>query len=203
MEGFMKVGIVDSYDSKKLLFTLSKYKFVAKMLYGMDDVLEVGCGDGCGTSIVVQNVKRLTAIDLDIKLIHDVNKNPYNSHKFKFKIHDILEKPVHGNFDGAYAIDVLEHIPKKSEERFIANITKSLSKSGVLIIGVPSIESKKYAISKSKMQHANCKDYAGLRNLISKYFHNVFIFSMNDEVVHTGFSPLAHYFIAVCCCKKK
>ena len=115
----------------------------------------------------------------------------------------MLFRSVHGNFDGAYAIDVLEHISKKNEGRFIANITKSLGKSGVLIIGVPSIQSKKYAMSKSKVQHANCKDYAGLRNSISKYFHNVFIFSMNDEVVHTGFSTLAHYFIAVCCCKKK
>jgi hypothetical protein len=25
---------------------------------------------------------------------------------------------------------------------------------------------------------------------------------MNDEVVHTGFYPMAHYLIAVCCGKK-
>ena len=27
-------------------------------------------------------------------------------------------------------------------------------------------------------------------------------FSMNDEVVHTGFYPMAHYFFALCCGKK-
>jgi hypothetical protein len=29
-----------------------------------------------------------------------------------------------------------------------------------------------------------------------------FLFSMNDEVVHTGFAPVAHYLFAVCCQKK-
>ena len=31
------------------------------------------------------------------------------------------------------------------------------------------------------------------------HFHNVFIFSMNDEVVHTGFAPMPHYYFALCC----
>src|SRR5262249_47894355 len=34
--------------------------------------------------------------------------------------------------------------------------------------------------------------------LLEKYFAHVFIFSMNDEVVHTGFSPMAHYLFALC-----
>ena len=28
---------------------------------------------------------------------------------------------------------------------------------------------------------------------------DVFMFSMNDEVVHTGYSKLAHYIFALCC----
>jgi hypothetical protein len=45
----------------------------------------------------------------------------------------------------------------------------------------------------------NCKTAKDLRQLMQKFFHNVFIFSMNDEVVHTGFHPMAHYLFAVCC----
>jgi hypothetical protein len=29
------------------------------------------------------------------------------------------------------------------------------------------------------------------------FFHNIFIFSMNAEVVHTGLAPMAHYFITL------
>jgi len=32
---------------------------------------------------------------------------------------------------------------------------------------------------------------------VSKFFRNIFIFSMNDEVVHTGFHPMAHYLFAI------
>jgi hypothetical protein len=32
---------------------------------------------------------------------------------------------------------------------------------------------------------------------MTRYFQNVFVFSMNDEVVHTGFSPMAHYLFAM------
>lgn len=32
---------------------------------------------------------------------------------------------------------------------------------------------------------------------MGSYFENVIIFSMNDEVVHTGFTPMAHYLLGV------
>ena len=35
------------------------------------------------------------------------------------------------------------------------------------------------------------------KRFMQRYFHNVFLFSMNDEVVHTGFYPMAHYLIAL------
>jgi len=37
--------------------------------------------------------------------------------------------------------------------------------------------------------------------MLKNYFNNVFLFSMNDEVVHTGFNKMAHYLIAICCAK--
>ena len=51
----------------------------------------------------------------------------------------------------------------------------------------------------SKAGHVNCKDGLGFRALMQRFFHNVFLFSMNDEVVHTGFYPMAHYLFALCC----
>ena len=35
------------------------------------------------------------------------------------------------------------------------------------------------------------------------FFKHVFLFSMNDEVVHTGFEKMAHYLFVVCCAKKQ
>jgi hypothetical protein len=41
-----------------------------------------------------------------------------------------------------------------------------------------------------------------LKKTMQQFFHNVFMFSMNDEVVHTGYHPMAHYLLAVCAHRK-
>jgi len=66
-------------------------------------------------------------------------------------------------------------------------------------LGIPSIESQTYASPASKEGHINCKTGKDLKLFLEKYFHNVFSFSMNDEVVHTGFEKMAHYLFVICC----
>ena len=93
---------------------------------------------------------------------------------------------------------MLEHIEQTNEVQFLKNVIRSLSAHGVLIVGMPTLESQAYASPQSKIGHVNCKSGKDLQALFEGYFHNVFLFSMNDEVVHTGFTPMAHYVIAVC-----
>ena len=42
-----------------------------------------------------------------------------------------------------------------------------------------------------------------LRSFLSLFFSNVFMFSMNDEVVHTGYDSISHYIFAIACNKKQ
>jgi 2-polyprenyl-3-methyl-5-hydroxy-6-metoxy-1,4-benzoquinol methylase len=201
-KGLERFGLMSNQvwhdDPKRLLFVLSRYKFVAKMLSGRHNVLEIGCADAFGTRLVRQEVKHLTAVDFDPVFIKDALERMNERWEFDCRVHDILEGPVEGMFDGAYALDVLEHISPEQEDRFVANIVSSLTDHGVLIIGMPSLQSQVYASAPSKEGHVNCKDSHGLQALLSRFFHNVFIFSMNDEVVHTGFYPMAHYLFALC-----
>jgi hypothetical protein len=67
----------------------------------------------------------------------------------------------------------------------------------VCIIGTPNIEASRYASPQSQVGHINLKNHLELRKLLADHFENVFVFSMNDEVVHTGFYPMAHYLFAV------
>ena len=105
-------------------------------------------------------------------------------------------------FDAAYSLDVLEHIPAADEGRFVENTLGSLTDDGVVIVGTPSLESQAYASPQSKEGHVNCKSGKALRELMLRYCENVFVFSMNDEVVHTGYFPMAHYLFAVCSGKR-
>ncbi len=189
-------------DPKRLLFVLARYKFVAKMLSGKRNVLEIGCADAFATRIVQQEVEKITAVDFDPVFISDARSRMDDRWAFDCRVHDLLNSPVEGLFDAAFALDVLEHIEPDREEQFVSNIIRSLDEQGVLIVGIPSIQSQAYASPQSKAGHVNCKDARGLKDLLSRYFHHVFIFSMNDEVVHTGFYPMAHYLFALCCSQK-
>lgn len=189
-------------DPKHLVFRLSRYKFVAKMLSGRRHVLEVGCGDAFGIRIVQAEVGALTAVDFDPVFIEDVRQRMVPRWQFDARVHDLLEGPVPGSFDAVYALDVLEHIDPKDEKLFLANAFANLDPNGAAIIGVPSLESQVYASPQSKEGHVNCKSTPDLKELLQEYFHNVFMFSMNDEVVHTGYHKMAHYIFAVCAGKR-
>jgi len=184
-------------DPKRLLFVLSRYKFVAKMLSGKKRVLEIGCGDAFATRIVAQEVGRVCAVDFDPVFIKDIKARMIDKLAFDCQQHDILSGPVSGSYDAAYSIDVIEHILKKDEDVYMRNIVSSLDDHGVFIVGTPTTQSQMHASQQSKEGHVNCKDHKKLKELMARYFQNVFIFSMNDEVVHTGFYPMAHYLFAI------
>jgi 2-polyprenyl-3-methyl-5-hydroxy-6-metoxy-1,4-benzoquinol methylase len=205
-KGLTSLGLMTNQawndDPKHLVFTLSRYKFVSKMLNGRQKVLEVGCADAFGTRIVRQTVGQLTAIDFDPVFVADVKARMDPKWQFECEFHDMLSGPFRGGFDGAYALDVIEHINPKEEMAFLGNIAASLAPEGALILGCPSTHSQAHASPTSKAGHVNCKDGESMRTLLSSFFHNVFIFSMNDEVLHTGFFPMAHYVIGIGCGRK-
>ena len=205
-QGLTPLGLMTNQawqdDPKHLLFTLSRYKFVAKMLAGREHILEVGCADAWATRIVVQAVKKLTATDFDPVFVEDVRKRMDARWPFDIAQHDLLASPFPGKYDAAYALDVIEHIQPKDELNFIGNIAKSLTPHGTLILGCPSLQSQAYASPPSKAGHVNCKTGDTMRALLGQFFHNVFVFSMNDEVVHTGYAPMAHYVFGLGCSRK-
>ena len=190
-------------DPRRLLFTLARYKFVSKMFDGYETVLEIGCGDAFATRIVQQTVKKVTATDFDPIFIEEIHDRRQHKWELDAHVHNMVLEPTKQSFDGIFSLDVLEHIQQSDEDAFLKNTCLSLKSHGALIIGMPSLESQTYASEGSKIGHVNCKTGTDLRDLMKKYFHSVFMFSMNDEVVHTGFFPMAHYLFAVCCDKKQ
>jgi cyclopropane fatty-acyl-phospholipid synthase-like methyltransferase len=205
--GRTRLGIITNQvwheDPKRLLFLLSRYKFVSKMISGRSNVLEIGCADAFGTRVVRQSVESVLATDIDPIFIADCKEREKRSPwPISYRVHNILLGPVKGSFDAIYALDVFEHIDPSYEEKFIEHSCGSLTDDGILIIGIPSIESQKYAAPISKEGHVNCKTGKDLNTLFKQYFSTVLSFSMNDEVVHTGFEKMAHYLFIVCSGKK-
>ncbi len=101
-------------------------------------------------------------------------------------------------YEAIYSLDVIEHINPMQEETFIQNALKFLQPDGVAIIGSPTLESQEYASKWSKEGHVNCKSGYELKALLEKHFKQVFLFGMNDETLHTGYSKMAHYNLVIC-----
>ncbi|MEQ9518374.1 MAG: class I SAM-dependent methyltransferase [Parvibaculum sp.] len=190
-------------DPKRTLFTLARYKFVGKMLAGKASVLEVGCADAFGTRIVQQHVGSVVATDIDPIFIEDAENRMDPSWPLELRVHDMIAGPIEGPFNAAYSLDVLEHIRAEDERAFLGNVASSLTPTGVAIVGMPSLESQAYASPQSKEGHVNCKSGEDFKMLMEEFFENCFLFSMNDEVIHTGFSKMAHYVLVLGCMPKR
>ena len=80
------------------------------------------------------------------------------------------------------------HIQKEDEHLFMKNICESLATNGSLILTRNALAKiSEICLEPSKIGHVNCKTAAQLKSLSEVYFNNVFIFRMNDQVLHTGF----------------
>lgn len=197
-----KMGPRTSYsimaDPKHLLFVLARYKFCSKMLAGKKNVLEIGCGDAVGAPIISQTVNQLTCIDRLDALIKGNQERLSAFKNIEFKTMDISQKGYEEQaFDAAFSIDVLEHVNSDLEKAYMENICSGLRDHAVFIIGTPNITTEKFESEPGASPHINLKSHRTLKELIDRYFVHSNIFSMNDEVVHTGFYPMAHYLFGI------
>ncbi len=190
-------------DPACLSFITSRYKFVAKMLSGLNTVLEIGCGDGFGGAIVAQRVDRLICADINKPLLEDNASRMGHFSNIEYHYHDFREGPYSEKVDAIYLVDVIEHIFIDEEPAFLLNLVASLNDNGICLIGTPNITADQYASEYSKEGHINLKDHESLKAIGENYFKNSFQFGMNDEVVHTGFSPMAHFLWLLCVNPKK
>lgn len=185
-------------DPRRLGMVAARYKFVAKMLDGAPRIAEIGCGDGFMARIVAASVGQLALYDFDPAFVAAARECA-GDFAAEIGCHDIRVAPLaSAPFDAVYLLDVLEHVSPAHEAAVLRNIAASLTDDGVCIIGMPSFESQAYASPQSKAGHVNCKSGDDLRALARQFFRNVFLFGMNDEVLHTGFAPMCHYVLVLC-----
>lgn len=180
-------------DPKHLVFTLSRYKFCAKMLEGRDTVIEVGPGDGIGLPIIAQAVNKVIAVDWDERLVEGNRRRLRHIPNIEHLCIDLNKRPLDVRADAAFTIDVIEHLDPEHEDDFMRSVLRCLHADGILITGTPNITASRYASARSEAQHINLKSMETLRDLTERYCRNVFMFGMNDEVLHTGYAPMCHY----------
>jgi 2-polyprenyl-3-methyl-5-hydroxy-6-metoxy-1,4-benzoquinol methylase len=187
-------------DPKRLAFVLSRYKFAARMASNKRTVLELGCGEGIGATILGEAAASYTGVDMDDVAIISARQN-FSSKHYTFIYDNFMEKN-YGLFQTIVSMDVVEHIYPQHETIYFETVANNLADDGIAIIGTPNITSAPYASQASNLGHVNLFSQQRLKQALESYFHNVFPFAMNDEILHTGYAPMAHYIICVACNRK-
>lgn len=188
------------HSPRRLIFMMSYYKFAAKMIGSGKRVLELGCNEGLGTLYLAEFAKEVHGVDFDERAVSWAEKMGVND-TIHFRHDDFLGK-TYGAFDAVVSIDVIEHIYPENEDLYLSTVTGNLAHNGIAVIGTPNEAGQKFANPEISGAHVNLYTGDRLVESLSRYFHNVFLFSGNDEMVHTGYSPMAHYFLALCAYKK-
>lgn len=180
---------------RRALLMLSYYKFVANFITEGKKILEIGCNEAWGTPILAEKSKSVTAVDFDLEALAAA-KALWKDPKIKFIGKDFrdLEEET---FDAVVSFDLVEHIYPENFPDFYQSLLDRLPEDGTLVIGVPSLEHQQYSSEVSKQGHVNCMSGQTLQDWLDKAFKHSFVFSGNDEVVHTGHWPMSNYLIGV------
>lgn len=183
------------HSPRHILFSLSRYKFAAKLIGSGKRVLEIGCSEGLGTLLLAENASQVTGIDIDPGAIQNAAQN-FASEKMQFIHCDFLDANF-GEFDAVLSFDVIEHIYPEHEAKFFERTCQHLTQYGLCLVGTPNQTAEVYASEISRYGHVNVYNWQRLQKTMEQYFHQVFLFSANDEMIHTGFYPMAHYLIGL------
>lgn len=209
-EGSVTLGPHSSFQwnnsRRHLLFTAARYKFAMKMIGniyepGEKTILDLGCSDGFGTYYVSEFAQSTLGIDFDEEAINYA-KSSYNlDGGILYKLENFLNKK-YGDFDGIVSFDVLEHIYPENEDSYMKTVLMNLKDTGTFVVGTPSLETQQYSKENVTGAHVNVYKGEDFYKMLKRYFHNVYLFTQNDEIIHTGHLRMANYLIAVCSHKR-
>lgn len=103
--------------------------------YVHGDVLEVGCGEGRGVGLIMENAKSFTAVDKISEVIENL-KTRYPTGKFlSMNIPPLKELSDHA-YDSIVSFQVIEHI--QDDKLFLKEIHRVLKPGGIALLTTPN-----------------------------------------------------------------
>lgn len=188
-----------SYFSRKLKQAgKERYRFVKKnikkkgLLNG--NILDVGCGDGLGTTSLAGYGNKIYGIDKAIPHITARRDN------IIFKKMDCLNLKFPADyFDAVVALEIIEHV--KDYERLLDEINRVIKKDGFLILSTPNYSFTKMLLGKfhKKANKFHVKEFRtrGLHNILSKRFRQIDIYTQPSIIRKPFFIGFIHAFSAL------
>ncbi len=116
---------------------LFAYAFAMQTLLTHDStVLDVGCGEGYGTSLLSEHVKRVTGLDVDEDTVAHAAAR-YGTHNCSFRVYDGTTIPYEsGAFDAVVSFQVIEHV--HDDLSFVCEVRRVLKQNGLFVLTTPN-----------------------------------------------------------------
>lgn len=112
-----------------------RYKFVEQFINENDDVLDIACGTGYGSSAISKIAHSVKGIDVSQAAVNFANK-VFANDNLTYECKNGTELDFENVFDKIISFESIEHIIQ--DELFIQNLYKALKTGGTLICSVPN-----------------------------------------------------------------
>jgi hypothetical protein len=220
-------GEIDRHDPDRLAAVLARYRFVAGLLKARQDVAQYGAHT-LGLRLLLKRVRKITLYDPDPTAIYNTGRHFAEELPVALRTHDILAGPLPRRHDAFVSLDTLQYVSRSEEDVYSRNVRRSLAREHDLaVVGCPHLgepdneeglvrslsaaATQAVTVLSSEIARRDGGAYQGmyvrsgedLKALFQRHFHEVFIFSMVDNVVHSGVLSLADYVFALCCGPKR
>lgn len=100
-------------------------------------VLEIGCGIGTLTSLLVKSCKHLTAADISPESIAQAKNALQRFQNIELVVTDMMDFTSDVKYDFIVLPDVLEHIPVEQHPMLFSKMKKLLHENGKICIHIP------------------------------------------------------------------
>lgn len=117
---------------------LESMKFVANKDIKDKTILDVGCGYGwCEVNFLERGARKIVGIEVSEEDLKTVKSN-LKDKRVSFKVAGATKLPFKDNsFDTVVSWEVIEHIPKNTEDIFFSEVQRVLKKGGAFYLSTP------------------------------------------------------------------
>jgi len=152
------------------------------------NVLEVGCGIGTVSSLIIKSIPNGNFLGCDIspKSI-DYANNVFGKPNAKFIVSDMSSFSSDIKFDFIVFPDVLEHIPVEQHNRLFENVSKACSDNAKILINIPEPNSLNW-FRENKPEVLQIIDQSlSMQDLLNNtYPHGFSVESIEPYSIHTN-----------------
>jgi SAM-dependent methyltransferase len=115
-----------------------RYAFARRFAAGLR-VLDVACGEGYGSALLSEVAAEVVGVDIAHDAVDHARTRYAHRRNVRFEQGSAAAIPLaDGAVDVVVSFETLEHLPRAEQSRMLAEISRVLTKNGILVLSVPN-----------------------------------------------------------------